>query len=565
MRKVREVLRLHFECGRSQREIARSCAVGAGTVSDYLKRARDAGLDWATASALSEPDLESLLFRYSQRATTGERAPIDFGWVHQELKRAGVTLQLLWVEYQQAIQARGDGSQPYQYSQFCELYRGWRKKLGVSLRQVHRAGEKVFVDYSGKRPRLTDGATGETREVELFVMTLGASNYTYAEATLTQKLPDFVGATVRGFEYFCGVPEVLVPDQLRSAVSGPDRYDPDINATYLEMAKHYGVAVVPARPGKPRDKAKVEGAVLLVQRWVLARLRSRRFFSLVELNEAISELVHELNHRPFKKLEGSRRSAFESLDRPALRALPALRYELGVWARAKVHIDYHVAFDHRFYSVPVALVGARVEVRATASVVEIFHREERVTSHRRSFGPKGTAVTHDEHRPQAHREYGKWPPARLVAWATTLGPNIEIVVARMLQRHVRPELAYRPVLGVLRLGDRYGTARLDRACARALSASHFDGARYRYIESILKLGLESQPLEQSEPTTSLPTAHENIRGGGYYETESRNDHGRDDSENARPEAHHHGGRIPAAAAEPPGPAALVGGEARAAD
>jgi hypothetical protein len=275
--------------------------------------------------------------------------------------------------------------------------------------------------------------------------------------------------------------------------------------------------------------------------------------------------VHELNQRPFQKLEGSRRSAFESLDRPALRALPAHRYELGVWARAKVHIDYHVAFDHRFYSVPVALVGARVDIRATPSVVEIFSRGERVASHPRSVGAKGTAVTNDEHRPQAHREYGQWPPARLVAWATTLGPNIELVVARMLQRHVRPELAYRPVLGVLRLGDRYGTARLDRACARALAASHFDGARYRYIASILKLGLESLPLEQSEPTTSLPTAHENIRGGGYYETESKNDHGRDDPEDARAQAQHHGGGVPAAAAESARPAALVGGEARSVD
>jgi transposase len=550
MRKVREVLRLHFECGRSQREIARSCAIGAGTVSDYLKRAREAGLDWESARVLGEAELESRLFRYSQRPTVGERAAIDFGLIHQELKRAGVTLQLLWVEYQQSVQARGDGSQPYQYSQFCELYRGWRKTLGVSLRQVHRAGEKAFVDYSGRKPRFTDSATGETREVELFVMTLGASNYTYAEATATQQLADFVGATVRALEHFGGVPEVLVPDQLRSAVSGPDRYDPDINATYLEMAKHYGVAVVPARPRKPRDKAKVEGAVLIVQRWILARLRNRRFFGLVELNQAIAELVEELNHRPFQKLEGSRRSAFESLDRPALSPLPTHRYEIGVWARAKVHIDYHVAFDHRFYSVPVALVGARVELRATQSTVEIFSRGERITSHPRSYGPKGTAVTNDEHRPRAHRDYGQWPPARLVAWASTLGPNIELVVERMLQRYVRPELAYRPVLGVLRLGDRYGIPRLERACARALAASHSGGARYRYIESILRLGLEAAPLEPSEPTASLPTAHENIRGGDYYETESRDDHRRNDPENARAQAQHDGGDLPAAAAEP---------------
>lgn len=564
MRKVREVLRLHFECGRSQREIARSLTLGSGTVSDYLKRAREAGVDWTAASAMAEAELEKRLFRYPKRSTSAERAPIDFASVHQELKRAGVTLQLLWSEYQEAVRARRDGSEAYQYSQFCELYREWRKRLGVSLRQVHRAGEKAFVDYSGKKPRVVDQSTGEVRDVELFVMTLGASNYTYVEATLTQGLADFVGATVRGFEYFGGVPEVLVPDQLRSAVSGPDRYDPDINSTYLEMAKHYGVAVVPARPGRPRDKAKVESAVLVVQRWILARVRHSTFFSLGQLNHAIRELVDELNRRPFRKLEGSRKSAFESLDKPLLRALPAHRYELGVWARAKVHIDYHVAFDHRFYSVPVALVGARVEIRATQAVVEIFARGERVASHPRSYGPRGAAITSDEHRPHAHREYGQWPPARLVAWATTLGPNIREVVERMLTRHSRPELAYRPVLGVIRLGDRYGVARLERACARALATSPLDGARYRYIESMLKRGLDSTPVEHSEPTLSLPTAHENIRGSRYYETEKDHDHRRNHPENASAQAHDDGRDLSRAAPESAGSAALVGRETRTA-
>lgn len=562
MRKVREVLRLHFECGRSQREIARSLSLGSGTVSDYLKRAREAGVDWTAASAMAETELEKRLFRYPKRSTSAERAPIDFAWVHQELKRAGVTLQLLWNEYQEAVRARNDGSEAYQYSQFCELYREWRKRLGVCLRQVHRAGEKAFVDYSGKKPRVVDQATGEVRDVELFVMTLGASNYTYAEATFTQRLADFVSSTVRGFEYFGGVPEVLVPDQLRSAVSGPDRYDPDINSTYLEMAKHYGVAVVPARPGRPRDKAKVESAVLVVQRWILARLRHSTFFSLAELNHAIRELVDELNRRPFRKLEGSRKSAFESLDKPLLRALPAHRYELGVWARAKVHIDYHVAFDHRFYSVPVALVGARVEIRATQAVVEIFSRGERVASHPRSYGPRGTAITSDEHRPHAHREYGQWPPARLVAWATTLGPNIREVVERMLSRHSRPELAYRPVLGVIRLGDRYGVARLERACARALATSQLDGARYRYIESMLKRGLDSTPIEHSEPRLSLPSSHENIRGSRYYETENDHDHRGNHPENAPAQAHDDGRGLSRAAPESAGSAALVGRETR---
>lgn len=300
MRKIREVLRLKFEQGRGHREIAASCGIGVATVSEYLRRARDSGVGWPEAQQRSDAELEAQLFPKAQYPAAVERAAIDFGWVHRELRKTGVTLQLLWSEYVQSVQGR----EPYQYSQFCALYTAWRSKLDLVMRQVHRAGEKAFIDYSGKKPAIVDAQTGETREVELYVMVLGASNYTFAEATLTQKVADFIGSVTRGLDFFGGVPEVLVPDQLRSAVRGPDRYDPDINATLLELAKHYETTIIPARPRKPRDKAKVETAVLVVQRWILARLRHRRFFSLEELNVAIAELVVELNARPFRKLEG---------------------------------------------------------------------------------------------------------------------------------------------------------------------------------------------------------------------------------------------------------------------
>ena len=414
MRKIREVLRLKFEAGLSHRQVAAAVGISRGSVSDYLERAREAELTWENARGLSDAEVEAKLFQQIGRNEPSARAPVDLSWVHQELRRAGVTLQLLWSEYQAARAERADGARPYQYSQFCDLYRAYRAKLQPSMRQVHRAGEKGFIDFSGKKPRIYDPKSGEAIEVELYVMVLGASNYTYATATRTQNLEDFVGATARGLEYFGCVPEILVPDQLRSAVKKPDWSEPEINATFAEMAQHYGTAIVPARPSKPKDKAKVEVAVQVAQRWILARLRNRRFFSLAELNEAIAELCEELNTRPFKKLEGCRRSLFESLDRPSMRPLPPCRYELARWKQARVNIDYHVEYEGRYYSVPCELIGEKVELRATATVVEVWRGGARVTSHARCHGPKGTATTRPEHRPRAHREYGDWPPERLV-------------------------------------------------------------------------------------------------------------------------------------------------------
>jgi transposase len=381
------------------------------------------------------------------------------------------------------------------------------------MRQVHRAGEKAFVDYSGKKPRLIDATSGEAVEVELFVMVLGASNYTYAEATRTQALEDFVGATTRGLEFFGAVPEMLVPDQLKSAVSKSDRYEPAINATYAEMAQHYQTAIVPARPGKPRDKAKVENGVLIAQRWILACLRNRSFFCLEELNAAIWELLKKLNLRPFQKLEGCRRSVFESIDLPVMRTLPSRRYEIGWWKLGVgVNIDYHLEYDHRYYSVPCELANEKVDIRATAQVLEVWRKKVRVTAHERSYGPKGTAVTKPEHRPRSHREMGNWPPERLVAWAGKTGPGAAGVVEAILARGAHPESGRRACLGLLRMTDRYGSSRLEAACLRALAIGN---PAYKSVETILKTGLDkvSPPSEAEAPGI----AHENIRGGDYFD------------------------------------------------
>jgi transposase len=513
MRKIREVLRLKYESGLHERPIARAVGIARSTASDSLTRAKAAGLTWETAQDLSDAEVERRLFQRVGQNEPLARAAVDFNWMHMELRRAGVTRQLLWTEYVEGVAKGPSGCRPYQYSQFCELYEEHRSKLQPSMRQVHRAGEKAFLDYSGKKPRIIDRTTGEVTEVELFVEVLGASSYTYAEATLTQTLGDFVGSTVRGFEYFGAVPEMLVPDQLRSAVSGPHRYEPELNATYAEMAQHYHTAIVPARPRKPKDKAKVEGGVLIAQRWILACLRNRQFFSLEELNAAIRELLERLNTRPFQKLEGCRRSAFETLDRPAMKPLPPRRYELGAWKLdVGVNVDHHLEYDHRYYSAPCELIGAKVDVRATATVVEVWHGGMRVTSHERSSGPKGTAVTKPEHRPRAHREWGDWPPERLLGWAQTKGPKTAEVAGAILGRGPHPESGRRACLGLFRLGERYGSARLEAACARALAMHN---PTYKSVEAILKTSLDKVALtEEAEAKTVV---HDNIRGGDYFD------------------------------------------------
>lgn len=513
MRKIREVLRLKDELSLSHRAISASTGISRSTVSEYVGRAERAGLTWEKAKELSDADVEARLFEQVGRNEPQKRASIDLRWVHQELRRPGVTLQRLWTEYQEGVASGPPGYRPYQYSQFCDLYSEYRSKLLPSMRQVHPAGEKAFVDFSGKKPRVVDPATGQETEAELFVMVLGASNYTYAEATRSQKVEDFVGATVRGLAYFGAAPSILVPDQLKSAVSKSDWCEPELNATYAEMAQHYGLAVVPARPGKPRDKAKVEACVQVAQRWILACLRNRRFFSIEELNAAIGELLEVLNTKPFQKLEGCRRSAFESIDRPAMKPLPARRYELGRWKQnVGVNIDYHIEYEHRYYSVPCELVHERVDLRATEHVVEVWRGGVRVTSHERSYGPKGTAVTKPEHRPRSHREFGEWPPERLVVWAQKTGPSTAEVARAILSRGSHPESGRRACLALLRMAERYTGERLEAACARAVRIGN---PTRKSVEAILKSGLDKAALpSEAEPNS---VKHENIRGGDYFD------------------------------------------------
>jgi transposase len=510
-----------------------------GTVGGYLKRAAASGLTWEEARGMEDHAVEARLFRMVGRCEPPSRVPIDFPWAHQELRKSGVTLMLLWNEYVEASrQGPMTGMAPYGYSQFCDLFARYQGQVDLTMRQEHRAGEKVFIDYSGKKPRFHDMATGEVIEVELFVGVLGASNFTFAEATRTQTKPDFCASTVRMFEYFGATPIVVVPDQLRSAVKGPDRYDPEINPTYADMARHYEVAIVPARAREPRDKAKVEGGVLIAQRWILACLRNRVFFGLEELNAAIGELLVRLNNRPFQKLEGCRRSAFESIDRPAMKALPATRWQYVEHKQARVNIDYHVELDGRLYSAPYTLVREIMDLRFTVSVVELFHRGKRVATHARLWSPKGSASTQQEHRPKHHRDYGEWSPSRLIAWAATKGTDVGTLVEHILQNRPYPEQAYRSCMAIIRDAKAYSPERYNAACRRTLQI----GSPTRFsLRSILKKGLDHAALPDAVDPPPGPF-HDNVRGAEYYDRKETEQHDRrrDDRETDANEADRHG-------------------------
>jgi transposase len=526
MRKFKEVLRLRFELGLSQDQIARSCSISQASVSNCLKRAREAGISWPLAEGWDEARLEEALYAHPlhgepaggeavrgdpvHRPAKTPRPTPDFAHVHQELQsHRHLTLQLLWEEYRQN---HPDG---YGYSRFCELYHRWRCHLDVVLRHEHKAGEKLFVDYAGDTIPIHDPKGGPERSASIFVAVLGASNYTYAEATWSQGLEDWLGAHVRAFEFLGGVPELAVPDNTKTGVRRACRYEPDLNPAYQELASHYGVGVVPARPYRPRDKAKVEGGVLLVERWIVAALRHRKFFSLAELNQAIRELLVKLNERPFRKRSGSRASLFQELDRPALRPLAAERFELHHWAEARVNIDYHIQFDRHFYSVPYTLTGQRVEVRSTATTVEIFHCGQRVASHVRSQEPY-KATTVNEHRPKSHQQHLAWPPSRLLHWAESVGPSTAQLFAGILKSKPHPEMGYRSCLGILRLGQRYATERLEAAAKRAVATG---ACSYHSVKSILERSLDRQALD--EPPSSPSVAHENLRGASYFDSASR--------------------------------------------
>jgi transposase len=499
MRKIRELLRLKFDLGLSDRKIAASLSMARSTVKECLKRAATVSIGWPLPQALDDIQLEARLYPAKPVAV---QIPLpDFAHVQRELSRPGVTRVLLWQEYKTQ---HPDG---LQYSAFCDHYREFSTVASPVMRFEHRAGEKCFVDYAGQTVGVIDRLTGELRDAQVFVAVLGCSNYTYAEATWTQSLPDWLGSHVRSLEFFGGAPAAFVPDNLKAGVHRPHRYEPDLNRAYAEFAEHYAVAILPARVRKPRDKAKVEGGVLIVERWILARLRDRQFFSLAELNAAIAELLVELNDRAFQKLDGSRRSRFLELDRPALKALPAHAYEYAQWKFAKVHPDYHIEVEHAYYSVPYRYIGERVDVRITVRMIEVFARRELIASHARRF-KRGARSTLDVHRPLQHRAVIDTTVARLIERAQGIGPAVAAVLTAQFKRKRHPEEAMRVAQGILRLAEDFTPAQLSAACERALA---LNACNYRSVRALI-----ITPAPESGDDRQLSLVHENVRGPEYF-------------------------------------------------
>jgi transposase len=507
MRKIKDVLRLRFQMNLGQDQIARSCSISQATVHRYLERADSAGLTWPLPEDHDDRRLNELLFpTRPDYPPSVPRPGLDFAEVHRQLQaNRFVTLQLLWEEY------REKQSGAYGYSRFCELYQRWNRNRNVTLRQDHRAGEKLFVDWAGPTVPIYDSRTGETEPASLFVAVLGASTYTFAYAARGQHLANWIDCHVRAFGFMGGTTKLIVPDNPRTGVDRACRYEPDLNRTYYEMAEYYGTAIMPARPYKPRDKAKVENAVLLVERWILAALRHHRFVSLTELNDAIAVLLERINNRPFRKREGTRASLFATIDHPMLQPLPAQPYITADWKTVRASIDYHVEVDRHFYSVPYQLAGQQMEARFTSHTVEIFEGGKRVASHMRSLAPYLHTTT-KEHMPKSHQAHLEWTPSRLIHWAETVGEATAMVISTVLATKRHPEIGYRACLGIMRLGKTYSNERLEAASKRALELG---ACSYQSLKSILKRSLDRQAALPLEPERPGPR-HENIRGAQYF-------------------------------------------------
>jgi transposase len=509
MRHVKEILRLKFEQRWGNRPIARSLGVSRNTIRLTLRRAQQAGLAWPLPPGLSDHELEKCLF--PPLAPEQPRPLPDWSQVHQELqdhKRLNLTLTQLWIEYKERHPVDG-----YQYTAFCGAYHEWLRRRDLVMRQTHKPGDKLFVDYADGL-FLINPLTGEFIPTQLFVAVWGASNFTYAEASMSQSIPDWIASHARAFPYFGVVPRLIVPDNLKSGVLKASLYEPTLNPSYQDMADHYGTAVLPARPRRPRDKAKAEAGVLVTKRWILAALRHRTFHSLAEMNVAIRRLLEALNDRPLRKIQKSRRQLFNELDRPAALPLPERPYEFAEWKKPKVNIDYHVEIDFHYYSVPCRLVGETVDAKVTASTVEILFKGERVAAHARSR-LRGRHTTTDAHMPPAHQHHADWSPSRLLTWAGQVGPRTQELVQAIFDSRPHPEQGYRAALGVMRLAQSVGKNRLEAAAARALA---FRLTSYRAVRSILNGGHDKLPLRS--PTRPALPRHHNIRGGDYYAQEA---------------------------------------------
>lgn len=507
IKKIREILRFKFKLGLKNRTIGRMVNASPSSISRYTSPFQQQGLNWAQLEVMGDDEIIDIVYQRKSIRSKKDFIEPDFKYIHQELKLKTVTLQLLWEEYSETYKERA-----YSRTQFCKMYKSWRNKLKVTMRQIHKAGDKLFIDYAGSTVPIVDGHSGEIRNAQIFIAVMGASNYTYAEATWTQTLPDWISSHVRAFSYFQGIPALCVPDNLKSCSSKACRYEPEINRTYADMIQHYDTAVLPARPRKPRDKASAEVGVQIVGRWILAKLRHQQFFTLFELNQAIAKLLVELNLKPFQKLPGSRLSQFEAIDKPALKPLPATPYVYAEFKKVHLGFDYHIEIDGHYYSAPYELTKEPIEVRITENIIEIFNKGTRVASHIRSYRRSGY-TTVPEHMPKKHQKHMQWTPGRFLNWANSIGPKTFYLTKHIIEIKRHAEQAYRVCLGLLNLCKLYGKERLEAACNRAI---HYHTLTRRSVAEILKSGLDKQPLLEIPPQPKLTDCHKNIRGPEYF-------------------------------------------------
>lgn len=506
MRKIKEVLRLHYEAGLSQAKIARVNHISRYTVQQYIMRFTAAGLSWPLDEKISEAVLESRLF--PGKPDKSNRQALDYGYLLKEIRRPDATLSVLWEEYKQQ---HPDG---YQYSYFCDLLNAYRGKLNYSMRQEHKAGEKTFLDFGDSPIVIIDRQTGQKTLTKIFVSVWGASNYLYAESCLDEKLATWISLNIHALEYYGCCSRAMVPDNLKSAVSKASRYEPDINPTYAEFAEHYGTVIFPARPYRPKDKSRAENGVKLAKRWILFRLRNRAFYSLSELNHEVRVLLTDFNHRMMKKIKKSRLELFYLWDKPHALPLPEKRYEFAEWKKAKVQFNYHIAYDCHHYSVPYTFIHKEVEIKATRTLIEVFHKGNRLCSHTRSYKEHGY-TTVKEHMPERHAKYLEWTPERILSYAEKYGSSVKLLVQEIMAQRKFPEQAYKSCMGIIRLENAYSAQRLNLACQRALAYKAYS---YRSVVNILEKGLdkkESLSLVPSSPV-AIPLNHENIRGADYY-------------------------------------------------
>lgn len=509
MKQIKELCRLHLVHKLTRRAIARACCMSASTAQGYIQRLDSLGLDWSRLEAMGQEELEGLLRGRRPKEKAAAKPEPDLQYIAREMKKPGVTLQLLWEEYRES---HPDG---YGRTQFYGLCRDWMKDTWPTMRLQHKAGDKMFVDFSGVKASYRDPATGQVIEAELYVAVLGASSYTFACAVASQKVPDFIGATIKALEFFGGAPNCVVIDNLKSGVTHACYWDPEINQAFAEMARHYGVVVLPTRVSKPKDKAKVESGVLNAQRRILAALRNREFFNLQELNAAISQEVTKLNARPMQVTGRSRRELFEELEKAQLKALPPVRFSISQWKKAKVHIDYHVDVEKTYYSVPYGLIGKIVEIQYDQRTVQIYCNGKRVAAHPRTVRP-GQYVTDSAHMPHEHRYYLEWTPERIQKWGATIGPHTRDLIEKIMQSKAHPEHAFRGCLGIIRLASPYTPQRVEQACYRALQLGAYS---FRSVKSMLEKGLDKiVPFDL--PQRSETIDHENLRGESYYDADN---------------------------------------------